>query len=534
MQVSVLGALVAAILVCACGPQLPSPAQPKVVGPSITKVETGAWRSTVGISYGGDLVCTGTLVAPRLVITAGHCVTDKQAGRYQVHYGNGDEADFRSKGVAVTRVDASPYYRKDIGGHADVAYLVLDEASEEKIIPVATDLDELRELLTPGKKATVVGFGVRSNETGEAGIKYAGPATIKWQAGNEVWMGDAQGDGCSGDSGGPAFGRLANGEWRVFGVTSRGPTPCGMDKWPGVWGLMHWHLCWIQQSSGESIPGSTLACSNSDSSPPQSGRSLASICQDSDLSPSTKTTLHALKSLYAHSTPSPADRADSVSCSELETWAKEQRYLDLSRTLISDLSPLVHFPQLENLAIEDNTIDDLAPIAELERLRVLHIAWNNISDFSPLARREAAGLHILGRGLQRPHVDFSAQKFEQVCQGLTDADHDSDLANTVRAITHYVNYGEYGSCFTTAEDLRHMRYLDLSKLNIRTLEPLRGAHGVQVLRLGGLKIRDLTPLLEMDNLRLIDIEGATLGDRRPLAQLIERNHLQVVGKARQI
>lgn len=534
MQIWALGAFAAVFLVSACGPVRSNPSETKVVGPSIKKAAAGEWRSSVGISYAGDLICTGTLVAPRLVITAGHCVVDKQAELYQVHFGNGDEAEFREQGLSVLRVEASPYYRVDVGSHADVAFLLLSQASQEKTIAVATDPDELRELLTPGKQATVVGFGVRNNETGEAGIKYLGPATVKWQAGNEVWMGDAKGDSCSGDSGGPAYGRLANGEWRVFGVTSRGPSPCGMDAWPGIWGLMHWHLCWIQQASGETIPGSTLSCHQGDTGPQTAGRSLALLCEDSNAPTATKATLHALKSIYAATTPNPADRATNASCTGLDAWAKQQRYLDLSRALVGDLSPLVYFTQLENLDIEDNIVDNLTPLLALENLKVLHLAWNNIADFGPLERREAAGLRILGRGLQRPRIDFSTQKFEQICQSLTESDYDTDLARAVRAIKRYVNYGEDGSCHSTAEDLKHMRYMDLSHLKIRTLEPLRGAHGVQALRLRGLELPDLTPLLDMENLRRIDLEDAAVGDQTPLHQLADRNHLQIVGKPRQI
>lgn len=532
MWYKALGALGAFWALAACGGSTePSASDTSVVGPDIRPAQAGEWQSAVAIRHLGSEHCTGTLVAPKLVITASHCVADTNASTYKVHFGNGNESDFDARGVRVTKVGASPHYRNDVGGNADVAYMVLERpVTDQQIIPVATDPEELRQLFKPGNKGTLVGFGIHDNSTGASGRKYVGPATIRWHTGNEIWMGGTAGDGCNGDSGGPVYGQLPSGEWRVYGVTSRGPSPCGNDAWPGIWGLMHWHLCWVQKASGETIPSSTLDCSGPAEASAGAEQSLEGLCRDASLPAATKRTIHALKVVYAEETSSLQDTAASVSCEALAQWAASTRKLDLSRALLSDLSPLAHFPQLENLAIEDNTVARLDPIADLGNLKVLRMGWNDVSDFSVLDGRMRAGLRVRGRGLQRPSVDFQSQSFERVCNEAQQGHASADLKASVNAIKAYVAYGRDRGCAVAANLLKGMRYMDLTDLDVRTLEPLRGASGVQYLRLRGLTIQDLSPLADMESLRVLDIDGAVLGDRAPLAQLVEDNGLQIIGK----
>src|SRR5687768_15901989 len=41
-----------------------------------TAAPAGKWPDTVAVMWGGEQGCTGTLVAPTVVVTAGHCVAD--------------------------------------------------------------------------------------------------------------------------------------------------------------------------------------------------------------------------------------------------------------------------------------------------------------------------------------------------------------------------------------------------------------------------------------------------------------------------
>ena len=531
--------VVLSVLLGACSLQTPttSSSDLSVVGPHIRPAAAGEFASAVAIRFGNRPHCTGILVAPNLVLTAAHCVNATNVRSLKVHTGLGNEPDFGAQGVAVNSFGVSPNYRNDVGGNSDVAYLVLASALDDvPMIPIASDPEELRVLLTPGSRSMLVGYGAHDNDVvGTLGQKYLGPATVKAAFRNEVWIGDTQGDGCTGDSGGPVFGQLPSGEWRVFGVTSRGPSPCGLDEWPGIWGLIHAHICWIEAASGIQIPSSTLDCSLDPT--PQTDfdldfSNLAQLCSDPSLSPGLRRTLSALRVVYAEQTTGAEDRAADVSCDDLAAWASQITHLNLSRLMISDVRPLLAFHKLQNLNLEDNFIKDLAMITTgLENLRVLHIGWNDLGNRSPLDQRIASGLKIHGLGLQTPAPDFSSQTFEAQCQAATKADAPPEHARNIDIFRRHLCYNRLCTCDKAARNLNASRMIDLSGSEVTSLEPLRGAHGVQYLKISDTQLSDVSALQEVENLKYLDISGSRVTDLSPLDHLIHENTLHIVGQA---
>lgn len=225
-----------------CGSAGQSTSEQKVYGG--TRVPTGSWKNVVAITQkGGGMYCTGTAIAPTVVITAAHCAKGFKAANVAVYVGDGKEGGRVTGQYQAKTIKYSPKYNMT----NDIAYIVLTQEldlPEEAYVPVLTAEEEIDELLKVGGVGHIVGFGNRDD--GGFGVKFEVDGKITKLTSNEISIGGSGKDSCQGDSGGPVFGQLANGEWRVYGVTSRGGA-CGTG---GIYGLMHANICWVQEDSG--------------------------------------------------------------------------------------------------------------------------------------------------------------------------------------------------------------------------------------------------------------------------------------------
>jgi hypothetical protein len=108
-----------------------------------------------------------------------------------------------------------------------------------------------------GSELVFAGFG--EDEEGVVGVKREVLATLTSfnESGREFRAGGDGNDTCLGDSGGPALVALANGEWRLAGVISRGGE-CGLG---GIYGVPLPELCWLRDESGvDLLPGGCEQC----------------------------------------------------------------------------------------------------------------------------------------------------------------------------------------------------------------------------------------------------------------------------------
>ena len=220
----------------------------------------------------GEANCTGTLVAPRVVVTAAHClaIEDEESGQITgitdpsellVVAGALDVSDATSDGTyAVAQVILHEGYPNEsepvdvpsgAGRYDDIAILVLAKdvsGLESALIP---SVDQALAALDTASTVTISGYGATSAETDETGVLYIAEISFALRADAEIVLGGPnQADTCPGDSGGPAY-LLDGGKALLVGTTSRASenavANCGDG---GVYTFVPVYRDWIADRSG--------------------------------------------------------------------------------------------------------------------------------------------------------------------------------------------------------------------------------------------------------------------------------------------
>ncbi|HEY4221303.1 MAG TPA: trypsin-like serine protease [Myxococcota bacterium] len=183
--------------------------------------------AVVGLSLGGYPYCTGTIIAPHTVLTAGHCLIDVGI-TITANAGADESAPSETFDVVDTAI------HPDYGGEGksdDVSLFQLDRATDIAPVPLSTHRLDDADL---GKISRHVGFGVSDENAGDGrGRKRTVDLPITQVTSTFVFSGvtgDVVKQTCDGDSGGPGFFVDDDGEARLISIVSDGPN-CHEDGW---------------------------------------------------------------------------------------------------------------------------------------------------------------------------------------------------------------------------------------------------------------------------------------------------------------
>jgi secreted trypsin-like serine protease len=248
-------------------------AQASIIGGTEATIEEFPSLAYIQAKEGpkNGFACTGSVIAPRVVLTAGHCIEDLETGRltpvrdYLVATG---VADLRDAGPGnVFKVTKTLTYSQfDPGAtRGDAGILVLSRPTTVPPIAMATAADAA--LLAAGTPVQIAGWGLEHSDDS------SGPATLRtasiavqtdsycqngvspfypfYSVALQFCTADRpalDSGGCFGDSGGPAIAHRADGTPVEIGVISAGGPACKAalpNIFTRVDRIANWAAAWV-------------------------------------------------------------------------------------------------------------------------------------------------------------------------------------------------------------------------------------------------------------------------------------------------
>ncbi|CAH0553073.1 unnamed protein product [Brassicogethes aeneus] len=223
-----------------------SPLEEKIIGGSLANIEEFPYQ--VSLQYKGRHFCGGSIIHPRYILTAAHCVDGQSA--YNLNISAGSIYHVGGVTIKVCKIFQHHKY-EDFDNDIAILQLCSNLSFNKNILPIALPKENV--FIRPNTRGFASGWGAK-NENGTVTLKLRkvmvpilAPETCKrgysdYITKNMICAGYLTGgkDSCQGDSGGPL-----RAKGKLVGIVSWG-SGCARVGYPGVYTNVAVYRNWIR------------------------------------------------------------------------------------------------------------------------------------------------------------------------------------------------------------------------------------------------------------------------------------------------
>lgn len=217
---------IAAVIACsaACDTPAPGHSQRDIRGGDPAPDDS----AVVALVHGdfGFHFCSGTLVTPRIVLTAAHCLPPNLDPAFQIDELSdaaiyfGEVVDGSGVAIAVLDGKVNPLWSEDSTPN-DIAILSLAEEAPANIEPIPMNTESIAAIGLVGSRVRALGYGLSFPGLDDGGTRRQGTLTVESGDATNIFSSPDPATICPGDSGGTLLATVGGVE-RLVGIASRG------------------------------------------------------------------------------------------------------------------------------------------------------------------------------------------------------------------------------------------------------------------------------------------------------------------------